>query len=206
MIIIFYTHGNWRLKNQRSFVSTFLKRKEKAITHSYLKTKPNKDAHQITCFGPRPLNDLLSSRSLGVSLQTSKRLADHQKERGSDLHFKFHFLPIQGNILPVRSGVHGLVWFQPWPTHQELVPGPFISSFEGPRGGRMQWYASSEYKPSSEMRNTPAWRHKSEKLPNIITSRYGGMLDELSILDHSSEQNWKMKTGEGKSFASAGEA
>lgn len=128
--------------NQRSFVSTFFsKEKKKASTHSYLKTKMNRqrrppdDRHALS---QASFSDLFPSHSTGVGLQTSKTahrsLKWAQKEMSSDLRFQFHFLSVRGTILLSDQEYMGLCRMQLWPTHHEPVPGPFISS-EGPGVG-----------------------------------------------------------------------
>lgn len=101
----------------------------------------------------------------------------------SDLYFQLHFLPVKGNILPVRSGEQVIVGFQLWPTHQKLVPGPFISFPEGCRVLKMQWYESSDRKPSSDMRNTPGPVKQVWEISKCYSLKIG-VLDELLILGH----------------------
>lgn len=117
VVIVFHIHGVWGLKNQRSFVSTFLKRKERAITHSYLKSKPNKDAHPMTCLARASFNDLLSSCSSGMRLQPSKTTHSSPERNELRLAFSVSFPPSKREYtLPVR--VYGLGWFQLWPPHK----------------------------------------------------------------------------------------
>lgn len=101
----------------------------------------------------------------------------------SDLYFQLHFLPVKGNILPVRSGEQAIVGFQLWPTHPKLVPGPFISFPEGCRVLKMQWHESSDRKPSSDMRNTPGPVKQVWEISKYYSLKVG-VLEELLISGH----------------------
>ena len=112
-----------------------------------------------------------------------RRLTSRQKEMSSDLYFQLHFLPVKGNILPVRSGEQAIVGFQLWPTHPKLVPGPFISFPEGCRVLKMQWHESSDRKPSSDMRNTPGPVKQVWEISKYYSLKVG-VLEELLISGH----------------------
>lgn len=127
--------------NQRSFVSTFFSKRKEKSQHPLLfknQNEPTKTPTRWHALAQASFSDLFPSHSTGVRLQTSKTahrsLKWAQKEMSSDLHFQFHFLSVRENILLSDQECMGLCRIQLWPTHQEPVPGPFISS-EGPGVG-----------------------------------------------------------------------
>lgn len=120
---LFYSrYSESEVLNQRSFVSTFAKRKEKAITHAYLKTKPNKNTHQMTCLGRGSFNDGLSSRSTRVRLQTSK--ATHKSPERNELRLAFSI------SFPHSKREHPAC--RPWSTRACEVPAVTCTPRTGP--------------------------------------------------------------------------
>lgn len=113
----------------------FFKRKEKASTHCYLKTKPNrrKTPTRWHALAQTPFQGPFFTGT-GGRFKHQKQLTSHWNElRKKWAHTCiFNFLPVQGNILLSDPECKGLCRAQLWPAHQELVPSPFISP-EGPR-------------------------------------------------------------------------
>lgn len=121
----------------------------------------------------------------------------------SDLYFQFHFLPVKGNILPVRSRAQALVGVQLWPAHRGLVPGPFISFSEDRRGGKCN-DMNLQIVSLAETRNIVLPSETSLRNFQVLflTGR-GWMSCWYWVIPY--EQDWKVKALERKSSASLGE-
>lgn len=187
--------------NQTAFVSTFLKRKEKAITHSYLKTKLNrtKTPTRGHASAGASFNDLLSSHSIGIRLQTSK--ATHKSPERNELRLAISIsFPLSTREHPACQPQSARTCAVPAVTRTPRA-GPFFFHLLlwRPQGWEnvMIWIFS--YKPSSEMRNTPAWQTSLRNCQILLLKGKSGCWTSCWYWVYPYEHNWKrMKTLEGK--------
>lgn len=155
---------------QLSFVSTFLKEREKATTHSYLKTKPNrtKTPTRRHALAQASFNDLLSSHSTRERLHTSKVI--HKSPETKELTCIFNCLSCLSKWASCQLQSTPTCAIATVTHTPRADPLFFHLFFWRPQDERM-WSESWDHKPSSGMRNTPAQWNKSEKLPTMITCK-----------------------------------
>lgn len=123
----------------------YISQKKRKSHHPLLlknQTKPNKDAYQMPGLGQASFNDFLSSHSMGIRLKHLRRSTHKSPERNElRLVFSISLPPSKMEYPACQIQGPGAGGGQLWPTHQGLVPGPFISFSEGPQGweNAMTW-------------------------------------------------------------------